>query len=318
MDYSSARTETTAPGMSLCKRLVELMSGRIWVEREVGIGSAVHFTILTKHVRGTSTIKGRQQQLEGRRILIAERNGTIRGILSAQALEWGMIPVATGSGEEALRSVRSGPPFDAALLDVSMSTSSGPSLDEEVHRSFKALPLVALSNVGQRFRPDLFVGSLTKPVRQSYFYNCLKGLFSGQSSPSSDQNAFEGDTFPDTKRVLLAEDNMSNQKVILMMLKRLGYNADAVVNGEEVLRALERRQYDVVLMDVRMPEMDGLEATRIIRQRWGNKPKIIAVTAYALRGDMQKCLEAGMDHYISKPIRIEELAQALDKVGVDS
>jgi CheY-like chemotaxis protein len=103
-----------------------------------------------------------------------------------------------------------------------------------------------------------------------------------------------------------------------MMLKRLGYKADAVANGIEVLSALERRQYDVVLMDVRMPEMDGLEATRVIRQRWGNKPNIIAVTAYALRGDMEKCLEAGMDDYISKPIRIEDLAQALSKIYVAS
>ena len=294
------------------------MSGRIWVEREVGEGSTVHFTILTKHVQSITPLTGVQLQLEGRRILIVESNTTIRGILSAQALEWGMIPIATGSGEEALRLVQGEYPFDIVLLDVNMSAGAGLPLDGEMRKTDKTLPLVALSFVGQRVKPGLFIGSLTKPIKQSDFYNCLKGIFSGQTVPSSDQKPAEENACLVSKRVLLAEDNMSNQKVILMMLKRLGYKADAVANGIEVLSALERRQYDVVLMDVRMPEMDGLEATRVIRQRWGNKPNIIAVTAYALRGDMEKCLEAGMDDYISKPIRIEDLAQALSKIYVAS
>ena len=121
-----------------------------------------------------------------------------------------------------------------------------------------------------------------------------------------------------TLRILLAEDNVSSQKVALQMLKRLGYRADVVANGIEALQALERQPYDLVLMDVRMPEMDGLEATRIIRQRWPeNGPKIIAITAYALEGDREKCLEAGMDDYISKPIRMEELAEVLGRVPED-
>jgi CheY-like chemotaxis protein len=316
VDDSSAKPEEAASGLLLCKRLVELMSGRIWVERMAGEGSTVHFTILTKRVRSISPLAGIQLQLQGRRILIAESNATIRGILSAQALEWGMIPIATGSGEEALRLVQEGSMFDIALLDVNMSARAGLPLDKELCKTDKPLPLVALSFVGQRVKQGMFVGSLIKPIKQSDFYNCLRGIFPGQSVSSFNQKPAEKDAFLDSKRVLLAEDNMLNQKVILMMLKRLGYKADAVANGKEVLSALERRKYDVVLMDVRMPEMDGLEATRIIRERWGNKPKIIAVTAYALRGDMEKCLEAGMDYYISKPIRIEELAQALSKIYV--
>ena len=318
VDDSSTKTEEAASGLSLCKKLVELMSGRMWVERTVGEGSTVHFTILTKHVQSITPLTGIQLQLEGRRILIAEINATIRDILSAQVLEWGMIPIATGSGEEALRLVQGGTPFDIVLMDVNMSVGAGLPLDAELNKTDKTLPLVALSFVGQRVKPGLFVGSLTKPIKRSEFYNCLGDIFSGQSVSSFDQKPAEKDACLGPKRVLLAEDNMSNQKVILMMLKRLGYKADAVANGKEVLSALEHRQYDVVLMDVRMPEMDGLEATSMIRQRWGNKPKIIAVTAYALRGDMKKCLDAGMDDYISKPIRIEDLAQALSKLYIVS
>jgi CheY-like chemotaxis protein len=115
-------------------------------------------------------------------------------------------------------------------------------------------------------------------------------------------------------RILLAEDNVSSQMVTLAMLKRLGYSADAVANGLEALQALGRQHYDIVLMDVRMPEMDGLEATRIIRQRWPNRgPNIIAITAHALQDDKEKCLEAGMDDYISKPVKVEELARVLER-----
>jgi CheY-like chemotaxis protein len=199
-----------------------------------------------------------------------------------------------------------------------MPSGDGASLALEIREIYSDLPLIALAFIGQQIEPELFINSLTKPVKQSNLYNSLKAAFAQHSAFQHSQKPSSVNSDLYSKRVLLAEDNQSNQKVISMMLKRLGYKAEAVANGKEALMALERRHYDIVLMDVRMPEMDGLEATRIIRKRWPDKTKIIAITAYALRGDKEKCLEAGMDAYISKPVRLEELAEVLSKVSSSS
>lgn len=299
--------------LGVCKRLVELMSGRIWESKE-GKGSTIHFTIMTKEVRSTSPLTGIQLLLEGKRILIVDGNKAIRGIISAQALEWGMVPITAESSQEAIGLIKSGEIFDVALLDVNMPSGDGASLAREIRETDANLPLIALAFIGQQIESELFSNSLTKPVKQSNLYNSLKVAFVQHSASQNSQKPSRVGTDFCSKRVLLAEDNQSNQKVISMMLKRLGYKADAVTNGKEALMALERRHYDIVLMDVRMPEMDGLEATRLIRKRWPDKTKIIAITAYALRGDKEKCLEAGMDAYISKPVRLEELAEVLGKV----
>jgi len=154
-----------------------------------------------------------------------------------------------------------------------------------------------------------------EPIKPSQLHKVLINIFVIQRSRES-ARATPGDEVAETKhlKILLAEDNTSSQKVALQILKRLGYKADVAANGIEVLQALERQPYDLVFMDIRMPEMNGLEATRIIRQRWpDNGPKIVAITAYALEGDKEKCIEAGMDDYISKPIRVNELAEVLKK-----
>jgi CheY-like chemotaxis protein len=295
------------------------MSGRIWAESEIGEGSTIHFTIKTKHIQSISPQTGIQSPFDGKRILILESNNTIRDIFRAQALEWGMIPLTAGAGQEAIRLSQSGDPFDIVLWDVNLPDEDSLHLAREMRKINATSPLVALAFVGQRIESDLFVKALTKPVRQSNFYNALKDAFAEQSISACDRELVRAATGLGSLRILLAEDNLSNQKVILAILKRLGHEADAVANGKEALHALECRHYDVVLMDVKMPEMDGLEATRIIRQRWLDKgPKVIAITAYALRGDREKCLEAGMDDYISKPIRMEELAQILSKISVIS
>ena len=294
------------------RELVELMSGRLWAESNLGEGSTLHFTIKTKPVPNISLLSGIQLPLDGTRIIIVEGNTTIRGNLEMQTAEWGMIPITCAGFEEALGLIKSSDPLDIALLDIS-TIDNVLSLEEEILKINRALPIVALTFAGQRIIPKLFTSTLAKPVRQSDLFNAIKAALAEQSITGIDDELTAKRSGHEELRVLIAEDNVSNQKVILSMLKRLGYQAHAVSNGREALQALELGSYDVVLMDVRMPEMDGLEATRIIRQRWHNKMLIIAITAYALKGDKEKCLEAGMDDYISKPVKMEELSEMLKK-----
>ena len=180
------------------------------------------------------------------------------------------------------------------------------------------MPLIVLTSVGQRVDSALFDAYLFKPIKPSKLQKVLTDILSARGTLKPVRlSKFNDQTEINPIKILLAEDNVSSQKVALHMLRRLGYRADVVANGIEVCQALERQPYDLVLMDVRMPEMDGLEATRIIRQRWPHSsPKIIAITAHALGDDREKCLKAGMDDYISKPVNAEELARVLKRYRI--
>ncbi len=326
----------TGLGLAISKRLSEMMGGTMWAESPgiPGQGSTFHFTIRAETAPAIAKRPelGREQTyLAGKRLLIVDDNPTNRRIISLQTRDWGMIARETGSPREALGWVQRGDPFDLAVLDMHMPEMDGLALAREIRkaRSGGPLPLVMLSSVGKRdaaAEEIQWAAYLTKPIKQSQLFDVLAGIFSAEQTARAPQpaaaslqiDAGMGKRLP--LAILLAEDNPVNQKLALRLLAQMGYEADVAANGVQAVEAVGKKDYDVVLMDVQMPEMDGLEASRQICATWprGMRPRIIAMTANAMQGDREICLAAGMDDYISKPIRHEQLAAALNKSRLPS
>jgi signal transduction histidine kinase/HPt (histidine-containing phosphotransfer) domain-containing protein len=328
----------TGLGLAISKQLVELMDGEAGIESTPGAGSIFWFTASFEKQVSPVTAVERDANLSGVRVLLADHNDTNRNLLTSQVTSWGMVPTEVMSAGEALEALRAGviegKPYDIVVLDLKVSDMDGFHLAEAIRSDpgIGPVSLVLTPSFGKRghaeqARETGIAAYLPKPVRQSQLYNCLMTVMARRDTADEmhgqlvtrhsmrDTDAKLNEQTAGAVRILIAEDNRMNQKVAIGQLYNLGYRAEAVANGLELLQALERTPVDIILMDCQMPDMDGFAATAEIRRREGTTrhTTIIAVTANAFDGDEKACLAAGMDDYLSKPVKPEALRLTLEK-----
>lgn len=320
----------TGLGLAISKQLVELMGGKIDVNSTVGKGSEFSLSVKFKKQENTERIKLDNAKLLDARVLIVDDNATNRHILQTQLDAWGTRPEQVGNAQQALDMLRQAKedkdPFKVAVIDLRMPEMTGEILGKKIRedKSIQDISLIIMPSIGQRgdaqrFTKVGFDAYLTKPLRSVDLYDCLSVLLSDKKW-KTEKKIVTRHMIREIKRsdvkILMAEDNITNQQVALNMLKKKGIVADVVMNGEEAIKALEKYEYDIVLMDCQMPVVDGYAATKIIRTSKHIENKdvpIIALTANAMQGDRDRCIEVGMDDYLAKPIGKKELIETINK-----
>jgi CheY-like chemotaxis protein len=319
----------TGLGLTISRQLVEMMGGCIWAESELGKGSVFHVILPLEPAQLPErssmevhpALVPAEQLLKGKCAMIVDDNPTNLKVLSGQLERWKMQVNSFNDPNSALAYVKQGNAIDVIIVDMQMPGMDGLTLVEEIkkERGNQCPPIVMLSSIIDAERPkdtSLFAAWLNKPLKPEQLLKTMQQLFSPaqeEVSRAIPEEPKEVKPLKHPVRILLAEDNLINQRVALRMLERLGYSADIAMNGEEVIDALRRQPYDVILMDVQMPEMDGEDATVAIRTTFPpeSQPYIIAMTANAMEGDRERYLSLGMNDYLSKPVRPDELEKAL-------
>jgi CheY-like chemotaxis protein len=329
--FSQVDTSTTRKyggtglGLVICKKLVEIMGGDIQVSSELEQGTTFSFTIYTKISKEPliNYVNISYDGLGKKRILIVDDNITNLSILTSQLDQWELITLPASSGDEALKIIKEKVPVDLVLTDMHMPDMDGTELAKNIKKLNPQLPIILLSSIGEydyKQNAGLFVSTLTKPIKQKMLFTQIFDTLKNKKKQAVDDNAIIN---PQTQlknlaklypwNILLAEDDAINQFVAKTILSKLGYMPDVANDGQEALQMWESNRYNLILMDMQMPDIDGIEATKNIRRQAGEQPIIIAMTANATKEDRDKCIDAGMNDYISKPIHQDTLIDLLKK-----